>query len=497
MTAFTLGMRFVSLGFNVYITGKIGAEGIGLYSLIMSVGGFAITLATSGVNLASTRLCARALGKGNLCDLRRAMTRCIGYSILFSSVSSIALFNLARPISVGILGEVRCILPLKVFSLGLPFISLGSALSGYFTAVRRVYKSATVGIIEQFVTIYITVRLIALMLPKGIEYACTAVILGAAVSETLAFICSFILYRLDLYRHNDNSGEREEGMMAMLLEIALPVAFSAYVRSGLVAVEHILIPKGLKKYGAGKSGSLASYGVLHGMAMPLVLFPMAIVSAFAGLLVPEITGSLAAGENGRVNGMVSRSIQLTLMFAIGCSGILVCFGEFLGEAIYSNADAGLFIRMMAPLIPVMYFDHITDGMLKGMGEQLYSMRVNIFDSLLSVILVWLILPRMGIFGYVVIIYTMEILNAALSVSRLLRCCDVRVKILDWFVKPLACVIISTTLARWVYRMMPSFVSDTTGKVAAVIMSCVIYFIALRITRSFSGEDVKWFKNAIK
>lgn len=496
MTAFTLGMRFVSLGFNVYITGKIGAEGIGLYSLIMSVGGFAVTLATSGVNLASTRLCAGALGKGNPCDLRRAMTRCIGYSTVFSLFSSIALYNLAKPISLGILGDARCIVPLKVFAFGLPFISLGSALSGYFTAVRRVYKSATVGIIEQFVTIYITVRLIALMLPKGIEYACTAVILGGAISEAIAFVCSFILYRIDLRHHNDNSGEAEGSMMSRLLEIALPVAFSAYVRSGLVAVEHILIPKGLKKFGAGRSGALAAYGVLHGMAMPLILFPMAIVSAFAGLMIPEITQSLAAGEERRVTGMVSRAIQLTLIFGIGCSGILICFGEFLGEAVYSEPNAGLFIRMMAPLVPVMYFDHITDGMLKGMGEQLYSMRVNIFDATLSVILVWLLLPHMGIFGYVVIIYTMEILNTALSVSKLLCCCEVKVNILDWFVKPLFCIIAATSLVRWSCRFF-SIMSGTQGRVIAVVMSCLVYFIALRITHSFSGEDVKWFRNAIK
>jgi len=498
MTCVTLGMRFVSLGFNVYITGKIGAEGIGLYSLIMSVGGFAITFATSGVNLASTRLTAEAIGRGSERDVRRAMTRCICYSLVFGCTATLLLYILAEPLSVHVLSDARCILPLKVLSLGLPFISLGSALSGYFTAVRRVVKNASVQICEQFINISITIRLIALLMPKGTEYACTAVILGSCIGESLAFLASFIVYRFDLHRHNGNKGKEEGKLTSKMLSISIPVAVSAYVRSGLVSVEHILIPYGLKKYGAGNSRALASYGTLHGMAMPIILFPMSAVSAFAGLLVPEISGSIAAGEHKRVEMMISRVIRITLAFGIGCAGMMVSFGRELGNVIYSSADAGMFIEMMAPLIPVMYFDHIVDGMLKGFGEQLYSMRVNILDSMLSVILVYLLLPEMGIFGYVVIIYAMEIINTSLSVVRLLSVCDINIDILNWFVKPLCCVITATSLWRLTGPyIMPANMPKGAVDTAAVAISSVIYLMLLRVTMSFDSEDIKWFKNAIK
>ena len=42
-------MRCVAVSFNVYLTEKLGADGIGLYSLVMSVYGFAVTVATSGI----------------------------------------------------------------------------------------------------------------------------------------------------------------------------------------------------------------------------------------------------------------------------------------------------------------------------------------------------------------------------------------------------------------------------------------------------------------
>ena len=59
-----LAMRGVSLLFNSHITEKVGAEGMGLLSLTMSVYAFAVTFATSGISLAVTRLVAAALGRG-------------------------------------------------------------------------------------------------------------------------------------------------------------------------------------------------------------------------------------------------------------------------------------------------------------------------------------------------------------------------------------------------------------------------------------------------
>ena len=49
-------MRTIGMFFNVYISNKIGTEAIGIYQLIMSVYMFAITLANSGINLATTRI---------------------------------------------------------------------------------------------------------------------------------------------------------------------------------------------------------------------------------------------------------------------------------------------------------------------------------------------------------------------------------------------------------------------------------------------------------
>ena len=65
MTAVALLMRTVTVSFNVYVSNRVGAEAMGLLSLIGSIYGFAVTLATSGIHLATVRTVAEALERCN------------------------------------------------------------------------------------------------------------------------------------------------------------------------------------------------------------------------------------------------------------------------------------------------------------------------------------------------------------------------------------------------------------------------------------------------
>ena len=57
----SLVMNIIGMGFNVYISNKIGTEALGVYQLIISIYTFAITLATSGISIAVTHLVSKKL----------------------------------------------------------------------------------------------------------------------------------------------------------------------------------------------------------------------------------------------------------------------------------------------------------------------------------------------------------------------------------------------------------------------------------------------------
>ena len=497
LTLTSLFMRGVGVSFNVYISNKVGAEAIGLYSLISSVYGFALTLATSGIALAVTRMVAEALGKENDRLVRASMKKCMAYALFFGTLSSVLLFSLSEVIGTSWLDDIRTVRPLRLMSLTLPLIALCSAMNGYFTAVRRVSKNAFSQLFEQAVKICVTVGLLTAILPDGIEYACIALVLGGAASELFSFAVMLIIYICDKRKYITDKGSSVSGssVTKRLLKIALPVAFSTYARSGLLTIEHALIPAGLRKNGSSREHSLAVYGTLTAMVMPVILFPSALISSFAGMTIPELAEGMARGHKKHIKYICERVFQLSLIFSIGVSGILICFSGELGQVIYSSDEASLYIKLVAPLIPVMYLDSTTDAMLKGLGEQFYSMNVNIIDALISVILVYLLLPVYGINGYIFIIFLMEILNFGLSASRLMSKTGLRPRLFKWVIKPLFCAVLSCTVSYLIFSYVPSH--GAFALALHIFVCLMLYIIMLMITKTLDREDSRWIASIFK
>ena len=96
LTATSLLMRAVALAFQVYLSKTIGAAGIGLYMLTMSVNMFAATFAISGIRFTSMRLVAEELGKRNSDGIRRAVRYCMVYAVFFGLLAFGILYNFAE-----------------------------------------------------------------------------------------------------------------------------------------------------------------------------------------------------------------------------------------------------------------------------------------------------------------------------------------------------------------------------------------------------------------
>ncbi|MBR7032637.1 MAG: polysaccharide biosynthesis C-terminal domain-containing protein [Clostridia bacterium] len=433
-------LRFIAVSFNAYISEKIGTESMGLFTLVMSVYGLAVVFACSGVNLASVRLSSE---KTAILEKKRSIKReyskcassvirsCVLYSLLFSLISSSVLFVFSTLIGGKLLGDSRCVTSLKIVAVSLPAISVTSALSGYFTGVRKAYKNAVSFISEQFLKITVTSALLSLSVPFGadpVEYACVAVVGGSAAAEAISLFVNLFLYISDSkipagVKPGENESYECERIRANIKEasgISLPTAIGSYARSGLVTAEHLLIPRGLRKNGLNASAALSAYGIIQGMVFPLILFPSALPASFSSLLIPEIAGYFATGDVEKIRRAGNKALSASIFFSVCTSAVFLNFAKELGMNLYGQKEAIEGIIIMAPLIPVMYLDSTVDALLKGLGAQLDSMKINIVDAASSLVLVFFLVPIFGIYGYLITVYFCEILNFVLSFSCLVR-----------------------------------------------------------------------------
>lgn len=419
LTCSSLLMSCIGMAFQVWLVGRIGSAGIGLYQLVLSVTNLCASFAISGIRFAATRLVAEEIGGDNSGGIGSVMGRCISYGALFGCAAAAILWLLAEPIGFLWIGDARTVLSLRISAFGMPCISLCAAISGYFTACGRVWKPTLIHFVEQVAGIWLVSLCLSLSPEADIEKSCAAVTLGRLTADVLSLALMFLTYRLDRLHHYGEAANGR-GLTGRMLRIALPLAVSAYARSALTTIQHLLVPRGLKAAGYSADGALSGYGTIQGMVLPIVLFPSCIMSAAAELIVPELTEAQVRGDRQEIKGYSRGLLRLSLLFSSAVGLFMFVFSDMLGQAVYESAEAGRYIRVIAPLIPIMYTDMSIDGCLKGLGQQVWSMGINILDALLGLGLVWWLLPRYALSAYIFMIYATELVNFAFSLGRLRR-----------------------------------------------------------------------------
>lgn len=415
LTAIDLLLRGVSMVFQVYLSGRAGAAGLGLLQLVAAVGALAMTLGLSGVRTAAMYLCAEEYGRRRFAGMRRAMELCILWGAVCSAAASGALWLLSGTLARAWIRDVRAASGLRILALSLPLRCYVSILCGYFTACGRVRRLALVEVAEQLSSLVFTL----LLLPRadGAEHACCAILLGGFAASGVSGVWLTCLLRRDFRKYGPAA--RGLALGRRLLNLCVPLAFGDYLRSGLRTLEQLLIPLGLARCGGSTGSAMAAYGTIHAMVFPILMFPAAIIFSLSELLIPELARCRAEGNTRRILHLTGRSLRLGPVFACGVSALQFLLARPLGMLFYQSEDAGRYLRSFAPLIVILYADALVDGMCKGLGQQAANVRNNTITSLLDVALLYLLLPRWGISGYFFTFVLTHALNFYLSLRLLL------------------------------------------------------------------------------
>lgn len=495
LTATAIIMRIIGLLFQVYLSNKIGSAGIGLFQLIMSVSVFAQTVAISGIRFTTTRLVSEELGKNNPGGAKKTVKKCLMYAAGTGFGASIGLFLLSEYLGVNVIGDRRTVLSLRILAVSLPWMAMGTVFSGYFTAVCRVLKSAAVQMFEQLVRIVTVVVALSFTKHGDLEGMCAAIVAGGITGETLSFFLILILYLYDVKRYKKYKSQGEK-ITSRMFSIAVPLALSAYARTALNAVQNILIPKGLKKSGVSTEKALSSYGMIQGMVFPIITFPSAFFASLSELVVPELTDAQVKGKREYISTMSNRLIRMCLIFSIGVMAVLWEFSREFGLVIYKSTEVGTMIKIFALLMPVMYLDTVTDGMLRGLGQHMYSMYFNIADSILCLGLVAFLLPKYAVWGYIFILYISELFNFMLSIGRLSQVTQLyfEPKII---LKALFSGVGAVSAARIAVHFAGMRYTSVSGLAVAGITSAAVYIALIALLGTLPYEDRMWLYRVLR
>ena len=485
LTAGSLGLRLVQMVFQVYITRVMGAVGLGRMQLIMTIGGFAAIFASGGVRIAATCLAAEEAGMDRPGGVKTAISCCCLYGGILSVIAGVILFIFADVFALRWIDDPGAALPLRIFALFLPITVLWSVFNGYFTAAGRITELVGLEFFERILNIGLVVLGIELQLLDP----CSTIFLGSSLATLISFLLVLRLYRTTL---PPGQPAAFFPMMKRLIKLSVPLGFNDIFKSGLNTIENIIVPKGLRQYGAQGDSAMASYGVICGMVFPVITFPSVILFSLSDLLVPEMARCRAKQRTLRTQFLADKCLRFTMIFALAMAGAGLLVGDDLGYLLFRNQEAGVYIQIFCPLVVMLYLDAIVDGMLKGLSQQIYTVRYNTFTSFLDVAFLFFLLPRYGIPGYLFSFTVTHAINFCLSIRRLIHVTGYLPKFHATVKGTLCCALCLFLL----WRLPPtgSTLSDLMIRGGAFL---ICYFTLILLTQTLRQEDLIWLRGLIR
>ena len=488
LTATNLALRLLGLVFKVYLSGAVGSEGIGLYQLIFSVYMLANTLGTTGISVCVTRLVSDELALGNENGVKQILKKSVAVATLFAFFCGGIVFLFTEKIAFSVIGDVRCTLSLKILSPSLPFMAVSACIKGYFTARRKSLPPCFAGVFEQLVRIFLT--LIFVKNATSVEASCAAILTGDLVAESAASFLIFVFLVFDFKHLKLLKGRNTPPFKISkeILRISLPISFSRLINTLLRTAENLLVPLCLIRFGFEKSAAVSLFGMIKGMALPLLFFPSSLLQSVSSLLIPEICEAKAKGLHTVAKREISKSLKLTCLSGLFLGFFFLFCGGTVSNLLYKESEVANLVVLLAPLTVFMYLDSVADGILKGLDQQNFSFKVAVSDSALRLIATPFIVSRFGILGFVGIMYFSNLYTCLLNCFKLISVSGIRFKFwrnafLPTFFAFCAALLTNTAVALFKFSALP-FV------VVFALVSLFFFFTLLILSGTTSKEEIR-------
>ncbi len=498
LTVATTITRIVGFIFRIYLANVLGAEGMGLYQLILSFYILMVTLSTSGIRIAVSRLMSEEIAMHHYSNAKKVLHQSIALSFFTGFLAAFLMYYFSSYVGIKILKDERTVLSLLYLVPSLPVIAVSSCYKGYFYAVGKVTKPASAQVLEQVIRVFVIFSIMNYYLPRGLGYGCAAVSIGMTIEEIFSLIYIWFLYIIDKKPYSNKIKTKPDNMIYKILGISIPLSATAYVNSILRMVENILIPSRLIIYGSSTVHAMSLYGMIKGMVLPLLFFPSSFLTSLASILIPSVAGDNATSNEKKVTYTLSKVLHFTALSGILVVSVFLCFPNEIGITVYNDPQVGVMLKIISFVCPFMYLNMVISSMLNALGEQVSSFKINVIESILKISIIYFFIPIYGFNAYIFALFVTTLLNTILYLIRLLQVSCIIFDISNWIFKPAIAATISSIISRIFFTL---FLSNTSSKVfvliSSIIILCFLYLIFLILFKSINSTNMKNVKALLK
>lgn len=384
--------RVIGFFYRIYLSQHFGEEGMGIYQLTGPILGLTYALCISGIQSAIAKQIAEKASKKVL-----YIGLCISLSL--SLLCMFFLINKAEYLAGNVFYEPRLTTLITVLAYSLPPACIHSCINGYFFGKKQAKYPAILQLLEQLARVLSVVIILNLNDKKGIETPLYVTVVGLLIGEITSSLFSILFYKLEKKKLTVEINAPASSIVLEIFRYSIPLTTTRIVVGLLQSAENIYIPQNLLLAGYDTKEALSLFGVLTGMALPMIMFPTAITNSLSSMLLPAVSEQNAENTPRKLSGMIKKSVSFCMILGfISFIGFFL-LGKFLGNFLFHSSLAGTFIMSLSFICPFLYTNTSLGAIINGLGKTGFTFFIHIVSTLIRLFFVFFMIPRFGILGY--------------------------------------------------------------------------------------------------
>lgn len=414
VTAFSIVERTLGFLYRILLSRLIGAEGIGLYQVALSVFAVFATLGTGGIPATVSRLTSKNKARGDRFGEHSALSAGLFASLIFT-LPVLLLFPVFGKKLTFLFSDERAVGVFAILLLGLVFTSLYAVIRGSFWGNKKFLLTSALELIEEAVMVIVGVLLLKNVQSGyfGAKRAAIAVVVSYLVSFSSSLVCYF--------SHGGKIVSPSQELKP-LFSSAMPITAVRVSGSATSSLISVLLPMMLIRAGKTKVQALRLFGIVSGMVMPILSIPATIVGSVSLVLFPELSEDYYRGRNEHLKKNVERGIFAAVVIACCLMPFFIVLGNDVGRCVYSEPLAGEMISRCAYILLPMSISMITSGVMNSLGNEKRNLLYYLLGSVFTLLCVVLLPKKIGVYAYPVGICAGFVFTAIFNVAFLAKHC---------------------------------------------------------------------------
>ena len=481
-------LQLIGFVYRIFLTNMAGTEALGIYKLTIQLYSVLLTVSTAGVCLVATNKSAMHFANGNIASLKKTIKCCMIIFLGILGVCAIIVFINPEFIAVNILGDIRTKDALFIMLLCILLTGSENIIKNSLIGIKKVKYTTFSEIVEQILRTIIVLSLLYNFGDGNYGKICFLMILGMTLSEIFSVVFLGTCYQ-KIHKTDQKCNQR---LMGSVAKVAIPISFAAAINNVISSASTVALPLMLQKAGFTQSEALSELGIISGVAMPMIILPIAIISAYSVVVMPNISKSTARNEYKNIKRKINKSFEATGIIGIPATVGLVYLSRPLGRILFSVDFPKYYIPMIGLSTIFLYYQITTASILNGLGKEKKAVFHSVIGELVQLLLTILLcsIPSINIYGYIVGMIASPLIVSLLNMTYIFK--SNKFNLTKFVLNPIFCSMFLFLGMKITYEFFIGvFGSQVTTTTITAIIGVCIYALILR---AFGINYVQYIKN---